>query len=110
MSFDMAPYRMIGRIHTPNFDMMHYVYILYLANQQLYTGSTADLKRRTKEHENGQVESTCHKRPLKLIHYEAYKRKSDAQRREKFLKTTEGKKLLRQQIKDTLIELNYKTT
>jgi flagellar basal body-associated protein FliL len=37
-----------------------------------------------------------------LIHYEAYNLKSDAQRREKFLKTTEGKRLLRQQIKECL--------
>lgn len=42
-----------------------------------------------------------------LIHYEVYKYKSDAQRRERFLKTTEGKRLLRQQIRDILRDIKY---
>ncbi len=49
---------------------------------------------------SGKVKSTKHKRPLKLIHYEAYLLKSDAQRREKFLKTSEGKRFLKMQIRD----------
>ena len=86
---------------------MYYIYILKLNNGQLYTGFTSDLKRRILEHQNGNVDSTKHKRPIKLIHYEAYLKKSDAERREKFLKTTEGKRLLRMQIKDMLIEIGY---
>ncbi len=38
------------------------------------------------------------KPPLKLIHYEAYLLKEDASRREKFLKTGDGKKFLKQQL------------
>ncbi len=68
----------------------------------LYKGITSDLKRRISEHKNGKVISTKHKRPVKLIHYEAYLLKSDAERRERFLKTTEGRRLLKQQIKDIL--------
>jgi putative endonuclease len=71
-------------------------------NGQLYTGTTGDLKRRYEEHNLGKVESTKNRRPLKLIHYEAYLLKSDAQRRERYLKTSEGKKFLRQQIRDLL--------
>ena len=82
---------------------MYYVYILLLSNKQLYTGSTGDLGQRMKDHENGKVISTKNRRPLKLIHYENYFLKSDAIRRERFLKTTEGKRLLKQQIKDILI-------
>mgnify|MGYP001149558815 CR=1 FL=1 len=81
---------------------MHYVYILLLRNKQLYTGTTADLKRRTDEHKQGKVASTAKRRPVELIHYEAYLLKSDAGRRERYLKTTEGKRLLRQQLKDLL--------
>ncbi len=81
---------------------MFYVYILKLKSNQLYTGITADLKRRIKEHELGKVEATKFKRPIKLIHYEAYLLKSDALRREKYLKTTEGKRFLKQQIRDLL--------
>ncbi len=83
---------------------MFYVYILLLNNQQLYTGSTSDLKRRFYQHQHGMNSSTKHKRPLELIHYESYELKSDALRREKFLKTTEGKRLLRQQIRDVLVK------
>ena len=83
---------------------MYYVYILVLNNSQLYTGSTGDLKRRYPEHKNGKVISTKLRRPLELIHYEAYFKKSDATRRERFLKTTEGKRLLKQQLRDILVE------
>jgi len=81
---------------------MYYVYLLLLKNNQIYTGITQNLKQRLSEHINGKVKSTARRRPLKLIHYEAYLLKSDALRREKFLKTTEGKRLLRQQLKDLL--------
>ena len=80
------------------------MYILLLSNGQLYTGYTTDLNRRLLEHENGCVDSAAKRRPVELIHYEAYGRESDARRREGFLKTTEGKRLLKQQIRDILIE------
>ena len=81
---------------------MFYVYILLEKNKQLYTGFTSDLRRRLAEHESGKVKSTANRLPVKLIHYEVYDLESDARRREKFLKKTEGKKLLRQQIRDVL--------
>lgn len=40
-----------------------------------------------------------------LIGYEAYLNKKDAFRREKFLKTTEGKRFFNQQFKEILIKL-----
>ena len=83
---------------------MFYTYILKSQkNNRLYVGSTDNLKRRFSEHTNGKVISTQNKRPVKLIHYEGDILKSDASRREKFLKTTEGKRLLRQQIRDILL-------
>src|SRR3990167_2005559 len=88
---------------------MFYVYILKLNNGQLYTGYTGDLRRRVTEHKQGKVDSTRHKQPVELIHYEAYLKDSDARRREKFLKTSEGKKYLRKQIKDLLLELDLIT-
>ena len=81
----------------------NFVYILLLANRQLYTGFTTDISRRLNEHLSGSVESTRHRRPLRMIHYEAYELESDARRREHFLKTTEGKRLLRRQIRDVLV-------
>jgi putative endonuclease len=55
------------------FKPMHYVYILQSElDEEFYIGKTADLKRRYSEHSRGQVESTKHRRPLKLLCYEAY--------------------------------------
>ena len=78
---------------------MRYVYILHLNNGKLYTGITDNLKRRITEHRGGKVTSTRYLLPAKLIHYEAYLVEEDANRRERYLKTTEGKRFLRQQLK-----------
>ena len=83
-------------------DIMYYVYILLLSDGTLYKGSSGNIKERFLHHTAGKVQSTKNKRPLKLIHVECYTVKSDALRREKFLKTTEGRRLLRQQIRDIL--------
>lgn len=75
---------------------------LTVKQQKLIYWGTGDIRRRyLKEHKKGLVQSTKGKSPL-LIHYEAYQLKSDAIRREKFLKTTDGKKLFRKQVRDLL--------
>ena len=81
---------------------MFYVYFLKLSNGDVYKGMTGDLKRRFYQHQNGGVESTKNYLPVDLIGYEAYRLKSDAERREKFLKNTEGRRLFKQQYKDAL--------
>ena len=85
---------------------MSYVYILLLNTKILYTGYTKNLKRRMNEHAMGKVKSTVHRRPLKLILYEAYLTDSDARRREHYLKTTEGKRILKYQLRDILKQHN----
>ena len=87
---------------------MYYTYILLLSNRTLYKGSTSDLRRRIEEHKRGGVRSTKNCLPFELIGYEAYTLKSDAQRREKFLKTTEGGRLLHQQYRDALKKIGNK--
>ena len=83
---------------------MTYLYILLLKNNRLYKGLTDDLRRRFAEHKRGKVKSTKNLRPIKLIYYEAYLNKKYVTRREKFLKTTKGRRLLRQQLKEVLKE------
>lgn len=63
-----------------------------------YTGFTTDLRQRIRQHKTGGVESTRLRRPLQLVHYEAYLLEEDARRREKFLKTSDGKLFLRRQL------------
>ncbi len=71
---------------------MYYVYILKSEKDgNFYTGYSEDLKRRLDEHSRGKVESTKNRRPLMLICYEAYLDKETAEKREEFLKTSDGK-------------------
>ncbi|NTW46231.1 MAG: GIY-YIG nuclease family protein [Candidatus Moranbacteria bacterium] len=82
---------------------MYYVYILRSGNDgKFYVGMTGDLKRRMDEHRSGNVESTKSRRPLMLLCYEAYTYKSEAERRERFLKTSDGKKDLRKRLRESL--------
>lgn len=67
-----------------------------------YTGFSANLKERLKAHMAGQVHTTKRMGELKLIFYEAYLLKSDAQRREVYLKTTKGKRGLKLMLVDYL--------
>ena len=79
----------------------YFVYVLSSLNKDfIYVGFTTDLRRRFKEHNNHEELSTKHYAPFELIHYEAYKSKVDAQRREEYLKTTKGKTTLRTMLKD----------
>lgn len=78
---------------------MHYIYILKsLKDGKYYTGFSSDLRSRIKDHQTGNVQSTKNRRPMELIYYEAYKEKTQALEREKFLKTTKGKLQLKKQI------------
>ena len=74
-------------------DVMFYVYIMQsLKDRKLYIGSTTDLRRRMAEHGSGKVRPTRHRLPLRLVCYEGYLHKEEAQRREKFLKSSDGHK------------------
>lgn len=55
------------------------------------------------EHEEGAVKSTSFRKPIKLVYYEAYLNKEDAQAREKYLKGGGKAKItLKNQIKNSL--------
>lgn len=78
----------------------YYVYILLsLKDGKWYTGYTGDLKKRIKEHNNGQNYSTKHRRPFKLIYFEGCINEKDAKAREKYLKSGMGKRYLRNRLK-----------
>ena len=80
---------------------MWYVYVLRsLKNSRLYTGSTNDLERRLTEHDTGQSKYTSLTKPFKLVYKEVYSTRIEARRRELFLKTGKGRKLLKSIVKD----------
>jgi putative endonuclease len=80
-----------------------YTYVLQSDKDgTLYTGFTKDLKLRFEHHNKGLVESTKDRTPFQLIYYEACLNRFDAVRREKYLKTYNGKMFLRNQLKSYL--------
>lgn len=85
-------------------DLMYYVYILQSLKRKnwLYKGSTSDLKRRVAEHNAGKNFSSAPHAPLKLIYYEAYLLKKDAEARERYLKTSMGMRVMKKQLHNYL--------
>lgn len=82
--------------------MFYYVYILESLKKEnwIYIGSTPDLKKRLEKHNRAVNFSTKAYAPLRLIFYEAYLNKQDALRREKYLKTSQGSRLLKRMLKE----------
>lgn len=86
---------------------MYYVYVLFsLKDQKFYIGFSTDVTRRFKEHSQGKNTSTKPRRPFELIYYEAHYAKADAQKRERYFKTTKGKATLKQMLKQSMAELS----
>lgn len=83
---------------------MYYVYILESSKRKnwFYKGSTSDLKRRTAEHNSGKNFSTAPFAPYKLIYYEAYLLKEDAEARERYMKTSMGMRVMKKQLANYL--------
>jgi len=80
---------------------MFYTYVLQSKkNVRLYIGFTSDLKKRLIEHNRGLNLSTKAHKPWEIIYCEMCINQNDAQRREKYLKTTQGYRLLKLRLKD----------
>jgi putative endonuclease len=79
--------------------MYYYVYVLLSEkDNQFYTGYTSNLNNRVTFHNDGKVESTKFRRPLTLIYWEGCLNQQDATRREKYLKSGNGKIYLRNRL------------
>ncbi len=88
--------------------MFFYVYVLQsLSGKHLYVGSTHNLVKRLKEHNRGLVFSTKPCKPWKLIYYEACLSQKDAKRRESYLKTSQGGRLLKRRLKEYFYQLRF---
>ena len=82
---------------------MHYVYVLMSdTDAKRYIGYSEDLRRRIAQHQAGMSRSTRHRRPLRLIYYEACLSPVDAHRRERYLKTTGGRRFLAKRLRHYL--------
>ena len=85
-------------------NVLHYcVYVLISQkDNRFYIGYTTNLHNRLISHETGQSIATAARRPFLLLFCEYYLSKHDATRREKYFKTTIGKKMLRLMLRDSL--------
>ena len=78
---------------------MHYLYILLNeAKNRTYTGVADDVEKRLAEHNAGRVKSSSPYRPYKVIHRETFVTLSEARQREKFYKSTTGRRRLKEML------------
>ena len=75
-----------------------YTYVLQCADGDMYIGSTDDLKRRVRQHADGDCQDTKKRLPVRLIYYEACRSLDAARAREKQLKTGYGRGFLRKRL------------
>ena len=79
---------------------MFYTYVLKNKEEKMYIGYTSNIQKRLSQHNQGLNISTKRYLPWKIIYYEACLNKNDAMRREQYLKTTQGARLLKIRLKD----------
>lgn len=77
-----------------------YVHVLRSEKDDVfYIGFSTDLKRRLSEQRRGASFATKSRGLWKLIYYEAYTEREDAEGREEFLKSGAGRRFLRAQLR-----------
>ena len=76
--------------------MEYYVYVLKSEQfDRTYTGMTADLNRRLKEHNTGKTKSTRPYKPWRLVYHELVEGALEARKREKYLKSAAGRQFIK---------------
>jgi putative endonuclease len=77
-------------------NMPYSVYILLNKSRtRTYTGVAADVDERLKRHNNGHVLASCPYRPYEIIYVETYSTLKEARQRERFYKSTTGRRRIR---------------
>jgi predicted GIY-YIG superfamily endonuclease len=79
--------------------MFHVYVIQSLTHNTRYIGSTDNVSKRIAEHNIGKCRYTCGRQPWKLIYQEDYQTRAEAMKREKFLKSGQGRKWLDEKLK-----------
>ena len=81
------------------FNEMYYLYILLNESRtRTYTGVAEDVEKRLKEHNSGRVKSSHPYRPYKVVHKEHFPTLREARQREKFYKSTTGRRVIKEKI------------
>ena len=78
---------------------MFYVYILLNeAKTRTYTGVSDDVDKRLAEHNAGRIKSSRPYRPYKMVHIEPFETLKEARQKEKFYKSTTGRRRLNEML------------
>lgn len=77
------------------------VYILWSEMQRTYTGCAQDEIIRLKRHNEGRVKATQHHRPWEIIYVENAGDYKTARTREKYYKSSAGRRKIKQMLKDS---------
>ncbi len=94
---------------TSDQNKFYYVYILESSKDgKRYIGMTSDLRHRFQQHTDGKSLATASRRPFILIYYEAGRSYRDAQSREKYFKTTAGRRALAKRLREYRAGRNLK--
>lgn len=87
--------------------LQYCVYVLLsLKDKNFYIGYTTNLNQRLTSHIKGNSLATEPRRPFILLFCEYFLSKHDATRRERYFKTTVGKRLIKLMLKNSIKELN----
>ena len=84
---------------------MSYVYILKSDNNRYYIGSTLDLKRRIKQHENGHTHTTQRLSNFKLVFSQKFDNIKQARNIELGLKKLKRKDYIENIVRDGFIKM-----
>ena len=85
----------------------YFVYVLISKlDGKFYTGFTSDLIKRLELHNLGRVYSTKRRIPFEVVYYEFCLNINDAIHREKYLKSTYGKRFLKNRLKSFLNKID----
>ena len=91
------PHRNVGLFIGIYFLSMYTVYVLYsIKFDKIYIGYTSNLKQRILSHNYlGKKGYTIRYRPWTVVHIEQFQTKSEAMKREKHLKSGQGRQFIR---------------
>ena len=77
----------------------YHVYVLLNeAKTRTYTGVADDIDKRLAEHNSGKVKSSSPYRPYKIAHTESFETLREARQKEKFYKSTTGRRRLKEML------------
>ncbi len=98
----MAESNVRSRVRSPPGTAKEFMFTVYVllseSHQTRYVGSCLNVEIRLKEHNAGTSRYTSGRRPWKIIYTETFQSRTEARKRENFLKSGQGRKWMDENI------------